>query len=125
MGKIITCSLSSIDLYSADVKYFIVLRPGKVRVNDLRHKPDLAPSKELFLWAQNHKHEANWFQHYAAWFKRDMEERPGLREALNRLEEMAKGKDILLVCFCANPEECHRGLIADELVKRGVNVEKH
>ena len=125
MGKVITCSLSSMHLYPADVKYFIVLRPGKVKVKGLRHKPDLAPSQELFTWAQAHKHEPDWFQHYATWFKKDMVERPGLRNALARLEETAKEKDILLVCFCANPEECHRGLIADELERRGVNVEKH
>lgn len=35
------------DFSDIAVKYFIVLRPGKVSVRGLKHRPDLAPSKEL------------------------------------------------------------------------------
>ena len=122
MPKIITTSLSQMNKFEADEKYFIVLRPGKIRVSGLRHHPELAPSKELFLWTQNHKNESNWFDTYAEWFKKDMQMRPGLRDAINKLEHDVKNKDILLVCFCADVNRCHRGLIADELIKRGVNV---
>lgn len=126
MGKLTTCSLSAMKNYAQiQTKYFIVLRPGKVKVAGMRHRPDLAPSKELFLWAQAHNLEPDWFSEYETWFKRDMQERPGLREAIVRLELEARQKDILLVCFCPEPEKCHRRLIAEELQKRGVTTEIH
>ena len=123
MGKVITSSLSKIREHEAGLKLFIVLRPGTVSIKGLHHKPDLAPSKELFLWAQEHKHEPGWFQTYAQWFRRDMEQRPGLRAALNQIETLAATQDVLLVCFCADPYQCHRSLIAQELQRRGVTVE--
>lgn len=125
MGKVITCSLSETHRYSADIKLFIVLRPGKVHVKGLRHKPDLAPSAELFSWAQQHKHEPNWFQDYADRFCHDMRHRPGLRDAVNNLEAIAAEHTVLLVCFCPDPQVCHRSLIAAELKRRGVSVEMY
>lgn len=125
MGKIITCSLSQMHQYNADYKFFIVLRPGKVHVKGLRHKPDLAPSAELFQWAQTHKHESDWFSTYAQQFRHDMKHRPGLRDAVDQLETLAAEHTILLVCFCPDPCTCHRSLIAAELECRGIHVEIH
>jgi len=122
VGKIITCSLGRVKDFEADAKYFIVLRPGKVNIPGLRHHPELAPSSELFLWTQAHKHEPDWFTTYSEWFRRDMRERAGLRDAIDKLEQDAKVKTILLVCFCADVNACHRGLEADELARRGVEV---
>lgn len=120
--NIITCSLSHIHEYEADTKYFIVLRPGKVHIDGLRHHPELAPSADLFNWAQQHKLEPGWFNTYTAWFQRDIRERVGLRDAIAKLETDAREKRILLVCFCPDVNQCHRGLIADELYRRGVQV---
>ena len=124
MGTLTTCSLSSMKNYSEiQTKYFIALRPGKVKVAGMRHRPDLAPSKELFLWTQAHKLEPDWFHTYEEWFKRDMQERPSLREAIARLELEVRQKDILLVCFCPDPSKCHRRLIAEELRKQGIKTD--
>ncbi|MBQ3009778.1 MAG: DUF488 domain-containing protein [Methanocorpusculum sp.] len=111
--------------YDADYKFFVVLRPGKVHVQGLRHKPDLAPSAELFQWAQEHKHESNWFDAYSKQFCYDMQHRPGLRDAVKQLEALAAEHSVLLVCFCPDPLTCHRSLIATELQRRGVEVELH
>jgi uncharacterized protein (DUF488 family) len=47
-------------------------------------------------------------------------------EALKVLSELAKTENIVLLCFEANPLECHRSLIADRLKKTGlVNVVTH
>ena len=125
MGKIITCSLSQMHLYAADLKFFIVLRPNNVSVKGLRHKPDLAPSAELFQWVQQHKHEPDWFIEYAKRFQYDIQHRPGLRDAIMQLEQLAQENTVLLVCFCAEPNQCHRSLLAEELRRRGANVEMH
>jgi uncharacterized protein (DUF488 family) len=44
-------------------------------------------------------------------------------EELEILHEMAKNKRIALMCFEKNPDYCHRGVIAEELVKRGSEVD--
>lgn len=110
------------DYSEIETKYFIVLRPGNVKLRGVRHRPDLAPSKDLFLWAQEHKTEVDWFDTYRARFCEDMRTRPGLRIAVNKLEEELKTKDILLICFCADASKCHRSLIAKELEQRGCSV---
>ena len=124
MGTLYTCSLSKMkDFENIHTKLFIVLKPGAVKAKGLKHRPALAPSKELFDWAQAHKHEENWFLEYEKWFKKDIKERPGLRDAICHLEEQVKKEDILLVCFCPSAEKCHRRLIAEELASRGIPVQ--
>ena len=125
MGKIITCSLSDMENYEADMKYFIVQRPGKVKVAGMRHRPDLAPSQELFFWAQANKHKDDWFTEYKERFCYDMKNRAGLKAAIDSLENLSKASTIMLVCFCADVNMCHRGLIADELLRRGASVDRH
>jgi uncharacterized protein YeaO (DUF488 family) len=124
-GKVITCSLSTMDNFEADLKYFIVLRPGKVKVSGMKHRPDLAPSSELFGWTQAHKHEENWFEEYERRFCHDIHYRKGLSDAIAEIGQKAKTQTVMLVCFCPDVNRCHRGLIADELINRGVEVSKH
>jgi uncharacterized protein (DUF488 family) len=124
-GKIITCSLREINQYEADIKYFIVLRPGKVKMKGFKHRPDLAPSAKLLDWAHEHMNEPGWFEEYTCWFNQDIKQRQGLAEAISEIEQKAKTQTILLACFCADVNVCHRGLIADELSRRGVKTEKH
>jgi uncharacterized protein (DUF488 family) len=47
-------------------------------------------------------------------------------EALETLSELARTESIVLLCFEANPLECHRSLIANRLKETGlVNVVTH
>jgi len=122
---IITCSLGDAKNYTADLIYFIVTNPGAVKPKGFKHRPDMGPSRELYAWAMAHKSEEGWFDIYKKQFCYDMKHLPGLVNALNELERKAKDKVILLVCFCPDVNFCHRGLEADELISRGVEVEKH
>lgn len=122
---LITCSLANMKNYDADYKYFIVINPKSVKVKGLRHRPDLAPTRELYSWVQEHKHEDNWFEHYKEVFLEDMKTRAGLINALNDIENKAKTRDVLLVCFCSDVNLCHRGIIADEMIRRGIKVERN
>ena len=124
---LITCSILDIPKYQdkADTKYFIVLHPGKVKLKGFVHMPELAPSQDLWAWTMMHKNEEGWFSIYTKKFCNDMKNRPGLRDAIDRLEKKARDNDVLVVCFCPDVNVCHRGLIADELARRGVIVDKH
>lgn len=124
---LITCSVRDIKLYEhkADISYFIVLYPGKTKLKGFLHVPELAPSADLLGWALAHKNTENWFDVYTQRFNDEMKTRPGLRDAVNRLEKITRTKNVLVSCFCDDVNLCHRGLIADELSIRGVEVEKH
>lgn len=120
---VITCALNRLKYYSgADVKYFIVRSPGRVNVKGMVNRPDLSPSSKLFYWTRQHKHEKSWFDEYAVQFRAEMRERDDLIAALTEVQEIAKTQTVLLVCFCADVNLCHRGLIADELKAWGVPV---
>jgi len=125
LSRIITCSLSEMKHYDADIKYFIVQSPGKVKVYGMKHRPDLAPSQELFSWTLENKSNVNWFEEYKNRFCYDIIYRAGLRDAISEVESKSQSSVIMLVCFCADVNQCHRGLIADELTKRGVHVERY
>lgn len=122
---LITSSLSDCKNYDAKYKYFIVINPGKVKLKGISHRPELAPTRELYSWAMENKHIDGWFDHYREVFVNDMKTRPGMINALNDIEKKAKESDVLIVCFCPDVNFCHRGLIADEMEKRGVKVERH
>jgi uncharacterized protein YeaO (DUF488 family) len=123
-GKIITCSLSKMKDYEADLKYFIVRKPGRVKADGMVHRADLSPSYDLFAWTQMHKQEEGWFSKYTKRFVYEMQNRPDLIAALNEIQKASETQNVMLVCFCGDVNECHRGLIADELLSRGVDVIK-
>lgn len=121
---LITSSLSESKKYEADYKYFIVINPKNIKLKGVQHMPELAPTRELYSWTMEHKNEKDWFVHYKDQFIKDLHTRAGMINALNYIENQAKQSDVLLICFCSDVNECHRGLIADELKNRGVKVLK-
>jgi len=52
----------------------------------------------------------------------DYMQTPEFEESLNRCVELAKGEYAALMCAEAVPWRCHRSLIADALVARGIDV---
>ena len=122
---LITSSLANCKNYDAKYKYFIVINPKNVKLKGISHRPELAPTRELYNWAMENKNNDNWFKHYKEQFIHDMKTRPGMINALNDIEKKAKEADVLLICFCSDVNLCHRGLIADEMASRGVIVSKN
>lgn len=121
---LITSSISDYKNYDAEYKYFIVINPKNVKLKGVSHRPELAPTRELYAWAMENKSNENWFSHYKEQFIHDMHSRAGMIMALNDIEKKAKESNVLLICFCPDVNFCHRGLIADEMIARGVKVEK-
>jgi uncharacterized protein (DUF488 family) len=52
----------------------------------------------------------------------DYMQTPEFEESLNRCVELAKGEYVALMCAEAVPWRCHRSLIANALVARGIDV---
>lgn len=45
-------------------------------------------------------------------------------DVVKRIEQLALGKDVALLCYEKDPEECHRTLVANWLNKAGYKVEE-
>lgn len=126
---LVTCYIGEVrrmeKKYHFDYKYFIVINPKEVHLKGFSHRPDLGPSRELYKWFLENKHKKDWFVNYKRKFIVDMEDRPGLKRAVAELKEKSKRGNVLAVCFCENVNACHRGIIADDCIKDGIEVIKH
>jgi hypothetical protein len=93
------------------------------------HLPELSPSPSLFgdtqLWKNEYgKEKENWWHLYEPRFIREMQERVELIRALRWLEWLLKeGIDIRVFCFCKDVDGCHRGLVGNEMIRRGCEVD--
>jgi len=78
----------------------------------------LSPSKELLIEAgilpkeDGTKNPKMPFEEYEPLFIQEMMKNEKAIERMKELIEIAKIKDVFLVCFCKNPFECHRSLVA-------------
>ena len=89
------------------------------------HVPTLSPSPDLFnkylTWRNNGKWNEDTFQNkYVPQFLHEMHSTAS-KNSLNALFYKAKGKHILLACFCPNEALCHRSIVCGLL--QGVGCE--
>jgi uncharacterized protein YeaO (DUF488 family) len=123
---VITSSIRDMNNYSADKLYLITRTKGNIIISDkVRHLKVLAPSQDLFGWYLKHRYDNNWYEHYKEQYEEDMKNSNEMNDVLNKIKLLAKTQTILLACFCKDVNTCHRGIIADELRKRGTNVLKY
>jgi uncharacterized protein (DUF488 family) len=82
-----------------------------------RHEPGLGGHREPRPGSPNTALRAAAFRGYA-----DHMATPAFREALARLQEEAAARPTAFMCAEADPQRCHRQLLADALVARGARV---
>jgi uncharacterized protein (DUF488 family) len=82
-----------------------------------RHAPDLGGHREPQPGSPHTALRAAAFRGYA-----DHMATPAFREALQRLAETAATRRTVILCAEADPQRCHRQLVADALVARGTPV---
>ena len=77
---------------------------------DFLHLPEMAPTKEI---------KDAFLKHHGPWevYVRDFTKLLDSRKAWNVLNETIKDGDCLM-CFCADHEICHRGLLAERVQDR-------
>lgn len=131
-----------IDIKDDALKLLIVRRPPKVIPKGFIHTPHLSPSVDLFKATQRWKKgdftpkeqhwlkkqnieidENAWWELYRVKFNYELENRPDMKKALNRVEELLReGKDIFLFCFCKDTNKCHRLLVGKHIERKGYEV---
>lgn len=83
----------------------------------------LAPSKELFSYAQTVKKKPyhnyfNWFDVYTESYKKQLAEDNKAIEELYHIKELLdSGKDVEILCFCRSYKRCHRRIVGDMFKK--------
>lgn len=117
------CSLNKLSSIAkpGDVNLFIV-RNQKAPVNGLTHFPQLAPSKALYSFAMQNKETDGWWDVYKSSFEQELEtmEKKVAMEVVESF--VAEGLRVNLVCYCGEPDHCHRSLVAKALIDRGNQV---
>lgn len=101
-----------------------IIAVTRVKPFGIRHWiPDLAPSKETFWWYLSHRDDESWFPEYKARYIEDMRHSVVAKERfIEILEDLRAGVDVTLVCYCKDPELCHRSLLAHWVELHGFEV---
>jgi uncharacterized protein YeaO (DUF488 family) len=74
--------------------------------------PNLSPSNKLL---SDYLYEGITWDEYVERFEKEIFE--GQKEALEILIEMAKNRDVTILCWEETPEKCHRRLVAEQCKK--------
>ena len=126
-GKVITLSVRHINKVKAD-EIWLITNAGKNIKSTVRVK-ELAPSDRLFSkWFKEWKNEKPefWWAQYREIFVAELKQNYLALEKLRELENKVKnGKVIALACYCENERYCHRTIIKDILLKKGVTAEEY
>ena len=112
------CALTNEEKYNSRV--FLIVRKPVDSISGIALFPWLAPSKALLEWYNLNKQVDGSWEEYCKIFKSELlqaEKQVGL----SMIENYARGsKDIILLCYCKDKEHCHRSLIYEALLNRGV-----
>lgn len=107
---------------------YVIVRSLKQPIKHTIQLPVLSPDKEIFWQFLNLQKQGKWnqetFDHwYTPAFLAQITNDENARDILRDILYLDKqGKDIVLACFCNNPNLCHRSIIAGILAENGGNV---
>ena len=103
-----------------DAHYINIARKDMAEIKDKRII--LAPSQELFSWYYTHKDEPNWFDTYKVRYYQQILFDKQAQNEIEKIKELAKTKDVCLLCFCRKADKCHRSIIGNILKHLGFEV---
>lgn len=127
-------SISQIKCEEFDEVWLIIRSTGKatgmLKHNNVKHKPNLSPSKELFYAYLNWKKQGTWNascfeQKYAPQFIQEAQTNPYFVKDMVELKNLdIVRKKIALVCFCGDETLCHRSIVGALCMINNISVEK-
>jgi len=122
-GRIVTASLTTARYVQADL-FWLITRGGH-DVEGMERHLGLSPSKELFrryLTSWRGKDPSLWWTEYAAAFLEELRSDEKLDELRNLYKAVRGGRDVALVCYCADSDYCHRRLVGQFMASYGIEV---
>ena len=123
LGTLFTTNIGGMRRIQAD-EYWSVTRGGGDIAGTTRVK-ELAPSPDLYrqyLSQWRGRPPEGWWSEYERLFLAEMQAPvavEGLRVLYRRLQS---AHSVALVCYCSDPDHCHRRLLGDFLSRHGVTV---
>lgn len=120
---VIFSSVSDLEKYRCKHN-FLIVRSLLYDIEGVRHYPSLSPSKNLFLKMKNPNLEFS-REDYFKEFENEIN-RPAFEMAIYDLIDSLYDKgDILLMCYCKEPNFCHRFLVYKKLKSMGYECVLH
>lgn len=106
------------DLNMHDELWFITNTVPKAVVGS-KHVPELAPPRDVFnAYVSGECSLDKLFNSYRFRLENDED----TLKKIDELIELSKTKWIQLVCYCKEHNKCHRSILAEYLMNRGVEV---
>lgn len=145
-GYLFVCSKDDAEHYLAtnhfDIKLHIVRSRKKGVPDGFLHVPELAPSEKLFnktlnRWKKNKFtsddlfylksiNSSDWFNLYRRDYLLQIQKDKNMNRYLKRVQQrLDEGKNIIMTCYCLNPDRCHRTLLAKHFESLGYKVFYH
>jgi uncharacterized protein YeaO (DUF488 family) len=83
--------------------------------------PELAPSAQVVSWALADPWTPARWRRYERIYRREMAT-PAARHLIEMLAALSKTTDFSVGCYCADPTNCHRSILADLLAAAGAEI---
>jgi uncharacterized protein YeaO (DUF488 family) len=85
--------------------------------------PELAPSGDLVSWALSEPFTEKRWNRYEKAYRAQMR-RPAAARLIALLAAMSHQTNLSIGCYCQNPSQCHRSILADLLADAGAKLEQ-
>lgn len=83
----------------------------------------LNPSSDLLNWHMNNKDRLNFNDGYYERYFNQVKNSKQAQEDIKTITTMLdRGDNVALICFCADPFSCHRGILGKWFERKGYNV---
>ncbi|HJQ53333.1 MAG TPA: DUF488 family protein [Gemmatimonadaceae bacterium] len=85
--------------------------------------PELAPSGDLVSWALSEPFTEKRWNKYEKAYRVQMR-RPAAARLIALLAAMSHQTNLSIGCYCQNPSQCHRSILAKLLIDAGARLEQ-
>lgn len=87
--------------------------------------PGLSPSKKLLKkreqWIWDREWARNWTE-FVKQYRQELNEPPQNIYVKHLLKRLNEGKNIAIACYCADERHCHKQIIGEWIMDRGIEV---
>ncbi|WP_047150829.1 DUF488 domain-containing protein [Aneurinibacillus tyrosinisolvens] len=125
-GKLYTTNPAGLKNLKVEAELWQITRAG-YDLPDTVIVKNLSPSPELFkrfIRSWKGKPPKEWWPEYENLFSKELETDEKIRSLRDVYKKLLQGKNVVLICFCADHRYCHRRLVGEFFLPYGVKAEE-
>ena len=125
-GKLYTSNLAGLKRINFEADVLLITR-ASVEIAGTTIVKDLAPSVDLFqtfLNSWKNRPGPDWWPRYEERFLIELKSNIKINALRDVYRSLNQGKNVVLVCFCADHRHCHRRLVGEFFKANGVEAEE-